>query len=67
MVSKKKFLEVFMVMVSTSHLQFNKKVFFQLFKVTIPLLRLSLEPVKLVLSPLLPFKLSIPLLPTSKV
>jgi len=67
LVSKKKFLEVFMVMVSTSHLQFNKKVFFQLSKVTIPLPRLSLEPVKLVLSPLLPFKLSIPLLPTSKV
>mgnify|MGYP006104591567 CR=1 FL=1 len=50
-VLKKKYLEVFTVMVSTSHLLFNKKVFFQLFKVTILSLKLSLEQVRPVLSP----------------
>ena len=49
-VLKKKYLEVFTVMVSTSHLLFNKKVFFQLFKVTILSLKLSLELVRPVLS-----------------
>ena len=66
MVLRKKFLEVFMVMVSTNHPQFSKKVFSQSSKVTIPLLKLNPEPVRLVLSPLLPFRLLIPLLPTSK-
>lgn len=60
-VLRKKFLEVFMVMVSTNHLQFSKKVFYQLFKVTILLLKLNLVQVKLVLSPLLLFKPLIPL------
>ena len=60
-VLRKKFLEVFMVMVSTNHLQFSKKAFYQLFKVTILLLKLNLVQVKLVLSPLLLFKPLIPL------
>lgn len=50
----------------TSLLQSNVKVSFQLFKDTIQLLKLNLEQVKQVLSPLLPYRLLIQLPTTFK-
>merc|ERR1712086_1146697 len=54
---KGKFLEVFTAMVSRTHHQFNKKVYCQSSRATIPLLKHSQELVKPELLPLPPFSL----------
>jgi hypothetical protein len=65
-VSRKKYSEVFTVMVSTSLHPFNKKVSYQSFKDMIPSLKLNLVLVKQVLSQFQVSRLSMLPLPTPK-